>query len=736
MTTQSYLIGNLDCPGCASEVEAGVCQLAGVTSAEVDYFSGKLRLTGDVAFDVLRERIEALGKTIALPDEMPTVDTSNAPGGVRGFWDYLLTRHETVLALFGGATITATLIAEWLGMPATVANILYTIGMAVALWPIAASGLDGLRVSRQFNIDLLMSIAAVGAIAIGEYFEGALVIFLFATGEALERYTSQRTRNSIQSLITLTPRHALRLTGDREESVPVEQLHIGDRILVKPGANIPMDGRVLSGASTVNQAPITGESIPVAKSQDDDLFAGTINGEGTLTVEVTRRAADNTLQRIIAMVEEAQSKRAPSQRIIDRFANRYTPAVVIMAAAVAIVPPLLFGAPFFDPAPGAGEGHGWLYRALAMLVIACPCALVISTPVTIMNAIAHAARRGVLIKGGAFLEMLGQVRGIAFDKTGTLTVGKPVVTTYQAVDCQSDLSGTSPDRDGSCVRCADLLALAAAVERRTTHPLADAVVFAAQERGLAGVYQAADDVELLAGHGVRGQIDESMVTVGSHALFDAQFPHSDALCMDIHTLEKSGQTTMLLAKGGAVRGYIALTDEPRPTAQSVIADLNKLGLVTIMLSGDHAQAAEAVAQQIDVKDVRAGLLPAEKVDAVAELQEVYQHVAMVGDGVNDTPALAAASVGVAMGGAGSPQALETADVVLMADDLTQLPFAVRLSRRARRLIRQNVALSFCVKIGFLALALFGLTSLWFAILADVGMTLLVTFNGMRAGNVD
>ncbi len=726
MTTQIYHIGKMDCTGCAREVEAGVGRLDGVTSAEVDYFSGKLRLTGDVPFATLRERVEALGKTIAPPDAAVQPDEEPSRGGVRGFVEYLVARRETRLALIGGAIVLVTLVAGLLGLPRLATNGLYTLGMAVALGPILRSGLNGLRINRQFNINLLMSIAAVGAVAIGEYLEGATVIFLFAIGEALEGYTADRARHSIQSLMTLTPKTALRLTGPEnqsgEERVPVEALRVGDAILVKPGDNIPMDGRITSGASSVDQAPITGESVPVAKQAGDELFAGTINGEGTLTVEVTRLAADNTLQRIIQMVEEAQSRRAPSQRVIDRFASWYTPAVVVLAALVAVGPPLLFGQPFLDGA----SGHGWLYRALTMLVIACPCALVISTPVTVISAIARAARQGVLIKGGAHLETLGQIRAVAFDKTGTLTAGRPMVTAVQAVDCE---------KNDDCERCDDLLALATAIERRTSHPLADAVVRAAEARSLAGVYQPAQAVELLAGRGVRGRVADREITLGSHVLFDEAFPHAEALCADVRTLEASGQTTMLLAEDQQVRGYIALADVARPSAQRVIAELNDLGLSTVMLTGDHASAAASIAGEVGVTDVRAGLLPDEKVEAVEALRSRHEHVAMVGDGVNDTPALAAASVGVAMGGAGSPQALETADVVLMADDLTQLPFVVRLSRLARRLIQQNVALSFGVKLIFLALALLGLTSLWVAILADVGMALLVTLNGMRAGKM-
>ena len=490
-------------------------------------------------------------------------------------------------------------------------------------------------------------------------------------------------------------------------------------ILIKPGERLPADGVIAQGESGINQAPVTGESMPVNKRVGDDVFAGTINGSGALEVRVTKRTADNTINRIIRLVEEAQSVRAPSQRLVDQIARVYTPAVTVAALLVALLPPLLFNAPFYDLADGT---HGWLYRALSLLVIACPCALVISTPVTVISAIAAAARRGVLIKGGAHLEALATVRAFAFDKTGTLTTGKPVVMTARSADCATG---------EACSRCDDVLALANAVERRSTHPLARAVTEAAQDRGLDNVYAPAEAVESLAGRGVQGKIRGKLVTVGSHALFDAEHPHAEAFCDLVHKAEARGETTMLVSVGENVRGYIGVGDVTREETGSVIRQLSALGEKTIMLTGDNATVAQTVAQQVGVDDVRANLLPKDKLTAVQALLREYGSVAMVGDGINDTPALAAATVGIAMGGAGSAQALETADVALMGDDLTQLPFALGLARFARSLIRQNVGISFAIKLLFLTLALFGATSLWMAILADVGTSLLVTLNGMR-----
>ena len=721
-TLKIYTVKGMDCAGCAREVETGVTKLDGVKSARVDFASSTLHLEGDVAFDVLEARVRALGKTLVAPEsaaqDAPPATSTPARGGIVGFWDYLVARRETQVALIGGLLALVTLALSLMGLPENLSGLFYTAAMLITLAPIFKSGVNTLRINREFNINLLMSIAAIGAILIGEYLEGAIVIFLFAVGEALEGYTADRARESIRSLMALKPTQAVRLRDAHEETVHVSQLAVGDTILVKPGESIAMDGVVLSGTSGVNQAPITGESIPVAKAAGDEVFAGTLNGEGTLTLRVTCLAADNTLSRIIKLVEEAQSVRAPSQRLIDRFAHYYTPAVVVLAALVALVPPLVFNAPFYDTA----TEHGWLYRALSMLVIACPCALVISTPVTVISAIAAAARRGVLIKGGAHLEALGTLKAFAFDKTGTLTRGQPAVVSYRSVDCATG---------ESCILCDDVLALATAVERRTTHPLAQAVVRAAEQRRLDTRYAPAESVEMLAGRGARGIVNQQIVTVGSHSLFDAEFPHPASLCALVKDTETRGHTTMLLADGERVRGFVALADEARANSRRIISELNGLGLPTVMLTGDNAAVGQAVGAQVGVSEVHSGLLPQDKVQAVEKLVAAYGSVAMVGDGVNDTPALAAATVGIAMGGAGSPQALETADVALMADDLAQLPFTVRLARFARALIKQNVILSFGLKLAFLVLALFGLTSLWVAIFADVGMALLVTLNGMR-----
>lgn len=719
-----FHIGNMDCAHCAMEVEQGVAKLDGVHFVQVDFASAKMRLLGEVDESTLRQRVEALGKTLSAPPSAAQIAEQahaqlKARGGIWGFWDYVRGRHETQLALFGSALILLTLAAQlFLGLDETSAALPYSFAMLIALYPIAKSGVRSLWMAGSFNINLLMSIAALGALFINEHLEAATVIVLFALGEALEGYTAERARDSLRSLMALKPLKAWRMGSDEQLSeVAVEALQVGDRILVKPSEAIPMDGEVLAGMSAVNQAPITGESVPVYKEAGATVYAASINGEGALTVRVTHLAQDSTLARIIHLVEQAQTSKAPAQRLIDRFAQWYTPSVFVFALMLAFLPPLLWGAPFYDTA----SEHGWLYRALSLLVIACPCSLVISTPVTIISAITAAARRGVLIKGGVHLESLAQVRAFAFDKTGTLTQGKPEVRQYRAVEC---------DTRNACDKCEDVLALAASVEQYSTHPLAKAVVSYAHAQGLDGRYQA-QDVQQIAGSGIIGQVKGQTVTLGNHRLFDAEHPHPAQLCAEIEQAEQDGQTTLLVCDGERVRGFIGVADAPRASSAGVLADLHSLGIHSAMLTGDNDNVAHSIGARVGIQQVYAGLLPQDKARVLDELRQHYGYVGMVGDGVNDAPALALATVGVAMGGAGSAQALEAADVALMADDLSALPYAVRLARFARRLIQQNVLISFGLKALFVVLALEGSASLWLAVAADMGVSLLVTFNGMR-----
>ncbi len=728
MNQQTFIVKGMDCADCALKIEKGVRQVDGIASARVDFATGLLHIEGQASPQAVQRRVQALGYGLEerTPAGRAAQETPSSGGALAGFWRYLADRAETRLALAGGALLLLSALAQALGLAPGLVRGVQILALALAGYPVARSALAALWINRDFSINLLMTIAAIGAVIIGDTAESATLIFLFAISEALEGYTADRARRVLGEMSALSPSRAVRIAAGSEEIVPVEALRINDEILVRAGERIPMDGVILSGNSAVNQAPITGESLPVDKTPGDAVFAGTVNGGGALIVRVTRRVEDTTIQRIIRMIEQAQSVRAPTQRFIDRFAQVYTPLMVLIALLVATIPPLFFGQPFFN----SPAGVGWLYRALALLVIACPCALVISAPVTIISA---GARRGVLFKGGAFLEALAAIKIFAFDKTGTLTNGTPAVTAFRAVDCP-EISPAQPAAaiNGNCAHCNDVLALASALERRSAHPLAGSVVSAAAQLGLAERYPAALDVVALAGSGLQGTVNGKRATIGSHPLFEREHPHQETLCGWVEAAEGRGQTTMLVCDGDRVRGFIAVADTLRDGSQGVIAEIHALGKQTAMLTGDNPAAARAIAAQLGIDHVRAGLLPEDKVAAVRELGASFGRVAMVGDGINDTPALAASALGIAMGGAGSAQAMETADIVLMGGDLRQLPFAVRLSRFARRLIRQNVIISLGTKLVFILLAMAGLTSLWLAVLADVGVSLVVTLNGLRA----
>jgi len=698
-------LSGMDCADCALTLERGVGQLDGVLWVAVNFPAAKMRLEYDseaVSDEAIVGRIRALGYDVA---ERRREIGPPSPGGLRGFLAFVRGRRREMMTLLAGLLIILAFALETPGVTTTITHTIYAAAILVGGYYVARSGLTALWTTRSLDINFLMTVAAVGAMFIGEWEEGALVVFLFSLGETLESYTLDRARNAIRSLMDLAPPEATRLRNGLEERVPVESLQVGDIILVRPGERIPMDGVIVAGSSAVNQAPITGESVPVEKQPGDEVFAGTINGQGTLEVRVTRLAQDNTLSRIIHMVEEAQAQKAPSQRFVDLFARYYTPAVVGVAVLVATLPPLLLGVDFFT----------WLFRALVLLVIACPCALVISTPVSIVSAISNAARQGVLIKGGAYLEEAGSLQVVAFDKTGTLTEGRPSVTDVIPLDSLS---------------ADEVLRLAAAVESRSEHPLAQAIVREARHRGLD--FTPANDFRALTGRGASATLEGKTVWIGNRELFAGHVALPPAEVERLERLEGEGKTVMLLGDETGILGLIAVADRLRPEASEAVAGLREAGIrEMVMLTGDNERTARAIAASVGVDRVRAGLLPEEKVAAIQDLLAQHGKVAMVGDGVNDAPALAAATVGIAMGGAGTDQALETADIVLMADDLTKLPFAIQLSRRARRVIGQNIVFALLVKVAFLGLALAGWATLWMAVFADVGASLIVIFNGMR-----
>jgi Cd2+/Zn2+-exporting ATPase len=555
-------------------------------------------------------------------------------------------------------------------------------------------------------MNLLMTVAVCGAVVIGEWFEASTVSFLFALSLALESWSVGRARRAVATLMNLTPPTArlLRADGGEDEVAP-DGVSVGAHFLVRPGERIPLDGRVVRGASEVNQAPITGESIPIPKSDGQEVFAGTINGDGVLTIECTKPSGDTALAHIIRLVGEAQSRRAPSEQWVEKFARGYTPAVMVLALAVLVIPPLFFG----------GSWQDWFYRSLVLLVIACPCALVISTPVSIVAALTASARNGVLIKGGVYVEVPARLDAIALDKTGTLTEGRPKVVEVVP------LSGHDER---------ELLERASALEAHSTHPLAHAILAYAQERSV--VVRPADEYLIVQGRGAKGRICEQNYWLGSHRYLEELGQETEEVHQRLEALSAAGRTVVVIGNATHVCGFIALADTVRASARTTLMALRQAGVKHIvMLTGDNRGTAEAIARETGIDEVHADLLPADKVSAVEVLVAKYGRVAMVGDGVNDAPALGRATLGIAMGAAGSDAAIETADIALMSDDLSKLPWLVQHSRHTLTIIRQNIAFSLAIKSIFVVLTFAGISSLWGAIAADTGSSLLVIFNGLR-----
>jgi Cd2+/Zn2+-exporting ATPase len=624
-------------------------------------------------------------------------------------------RRDLWLTAGAGLTIVLAVIAGAMGYR-SVSAIASAVAIAATVQVPARRALRSLQ-ARALDINVLMIIAVAGALILGEFVEAASVLWLFNVAEALEARSLQRARTAIRSLMALAPATALVRRHGLEATVPIGEVVPGDVVVVRPGERVPVDGVVLDGDSTLDQSPVTGESWPVEKTQGDEVFAGSINGAGALDVAVQRRADDSTLARIIHMVEEAQGRRAPVQTFVDRFARRYTPAVALLALFVAIVPPLVLGG-LGGPAAFEGwsrEAGVWTYRALALLVVACPCALVISTPVAVVSALTAAARAGVLIKGGAALERLGAIRCVALDKTGTLTRGRVTVTDIFGVDGVSSHG---------------VLSVAAALESRSEHPIGRAIVEEARGAGL----QVAPGVGFRAfpGLGAEATVAEALAVVGSHRMFEERQLCTPSLHAQLDRLEGPGTMPVLVGHDGAPLGVIGLSDGIRDGGRSAVSALRAEGVEhVVLLTGDTRGNADAMLNAAGLDEAHAGLMPADKVRWVETLRARHGAVAMVGDGVNDAPALAAADVGVAMGVAGTGVALETADVALMADDLGKLSYALRLGRATRWNIRANVTLALGLKLAFVALAAFGLATLWMAILADTGASLLVTANSLR-----
>ena len=699
-----------ECPRCTRHAESvfrveGMCcgeeaailrrrltPIGGVEDVLPDIVGQRLHVKYDAALlstNVIVEAVAETGMRAWLEHEEPVASPSSSARGL------LVAVSAGALAV--GLALQFAGVAEPLAIAAFV-----TAAVTGGVFP-ARRAVQSIRI-RELDINVLMLVAVVGAMFLREWAEAGTVVFLFAIAQWLESRSMDRAREAISALMDLTPDEARIRHLGHEELVPVDEITIGTVMLIRPGEKIPLDGEILVGRSDVNQAPITGESLPTDKGPGDEVFAGTINGHGALEVTVSRRRRDTTLARIIHLVETAQAQRAPAQQFIDRFARYYTPGVIALAIIIATVPPVV-----------SGSFQDWFYRALVLLVVACPCALVISTPVSIVSALAGAARRGVLVKGGIHLERLAAVRVMAFDKTGTLTRASVRVTSV---------------RPTAGVTEAELLAAAAAVESRSEHPIAAAIVAEARARSLR--FEAAGNVRALPGLGAEGQVAGRSVLCGNVRLLGDRGLLDDTAREHSEQIAAAGASPIIVARDGRIIGVLAVADEVRDVAADTIELLHRQGISRVaMLTGDQEAAARSVAAQLGIDDVRAGLLPEEKVAAVQDLRRRYGPIAMVGDGVNDAPALAVADVGIAMGVIGSDAALETADVALMTDELPKLVYAVRLSRATVRNIHANVAVSLVLKAAFLALAVSGMATLWMAVIADTGTSLIVVANAMR-----
>jgi len=696
---EALSVDGMDCADCALVIEHSLGRLEGVLSARVNYAAGQVWVEYDTARvrrKAILRRIEHLGYRVIQSKEEP-------------WWQR--NREFLLVGLAGFFLVVAWVGEAFFYLPESVAISFYILAYIAAGYDVARHAIPALF-RLHFDTDVLMIFAAVGAAGLGEWAEGAFLLFLFGLGHAGEHYAMDRARRAIRTLADLAPKSARVRRGDQEMEVPVGDLHLGDIVLVRDGERIPADGCIVRGGSAVDQSPITGESLPVDKGPGDEVFAGTVNGNGSLELEVTKRAEDTMLSRVIQMVAEAQSHKSPTQRLTERFSRVLVPAVLVLASVVVVVPPVLGWTDWADS----------FFRGMVLLVAASPCALAIGTPASVLAGIAQAARNGVLIKGGVHLENLGALDALAFDKTGTITRGQPQVTDVIVTDDRLTADG--------------LLSLAAAVESHSSHPLAQAIVRAAEARGL--TTPDTGDMEAVSGRGVRSTFNGHPVFIGNCGLFeDEGILVSAQLQATVESLEREGKTTMLVY-GPTYDGYVgflgtmALADTPRDTAETALRELKSLGIrKTVMLTGDNRPVAAVIARRVGLTDYQADLLPEQKVDVIKSLIAEYGQVAMVGDGVNDAPAMAQATVGIATGGAGTDVALETADVALMADDLSKLPFAIGLGRATRKIIYQNLVIALGVIFLLIGLSITGVAGLSLAVVLHEGSTLVVVANALR-----
>lgn len=687
---KEYRLENLSCANCAMKFEKNIKSLPTVQEATVNFGASKVSIIGDVSVGDIEKAGAFDGIKVVPVKQRRKIEKTP-----------FFKRHENVVTMISFVFLIGGIIASFVyeeSHPAALS--LFVLSILIGGFELFKGGL--INLSRfYFDMKTLMTIAIIGAAIIGEWREGAVVVFLFAVSEALEAYSMNKARQSISELMDIAPPTATVRRSNELIELDTEFIQIGDVLVVKPGQKIAMDGIVLKGSSTVNQASITGESVPVVKKKGEEVFAGTLNEEGSLEIQVTKRVEDTTIAKIIHLVEEAQAEKAPSQRFVDKFAKYYTPAIIGIAFLVAIIPPLL-----------GADWQTWIYQGLAVLVVGCPCALVVSTPVAIVTAIGNAAKQGVLIKGGIHLEEIGRIEAIAFDKTGTLTKGYPEVTYVQAASEK------------------DFIRNIMSIEAYSQHPLAQAIVQYGAKEHIHPIE--VEEFQSITGKGAEAVINGIKWSVGSVTWIKTISSISEEVLQAVEKLQTEGNTVILATEEGNYRGFIAIADPIRSTSKKVLQSLKNNGIKhTVMLTGDDPKTANAIASRLGMTDVNAGLMPEQKLTAIQSLKEKYGAVAMVGDGVNDSPALAAANVGIAMGGAGTDAALETADIALMADDLEKLPYTIRLSRKALHIIKENIMFALGLKIIALLLIIPGWLTLWIAIFADMGATLLVVLNSLR-----
>ncbi|WP_245902237.1 heavy metal translocating P-type ATPase [Gracilibacillus dipsosauri] len=693
---RTYLVEGMDCGSCAQSIENHLNNIPAVNSASVSFSTGKMKVEHENSVADIVSEISKIGYHASLLEN--NTDSKQAMKSKGEFGSITISGIFIVMGFIGTHTV----------LPPFLTTIFYALAIVISGYKPVKSAYFAVK-SRSLDMNVLMSTAVIGAAMIGEWFEGATVVWLFALGTALQNLSMERTRKSIRGLMDLSPSEAWIKVGSELVKKPVDQVSIGEIIVVKPGDRIPLDGEMRQGETSVNQAPITGESIPIDKTVGDTVYAGTINESGSIEVKVTKLIEDTTISKIIHLVEEAQEQRAPTQAFIDKFASIYTPVVFAVALAVIVLPPLA----------GMGSWSEWVYKGLALLVVACPCALVISTPVAIVSAIGNAAKHGVLIKGGTFLEKAGALKAIAFDKTGTLTEGKPQV---------GGISAYTATRE-------ELLSIAYTLEDYSTHPIGRAIVHYAKENGIQT--KKGEQFKNIVGKGVQATIDGKVYYAGNTKLFEERNISLDSVKNELEEIQIQGKTVVIIGTETEIVGVISVADTIRKATINALNGLKNVGINhVVMLTGDNEGTAKRISKEANVSRYFAELMPEDKVDAIKQLQEEGYKVAMVGDGINDAPALATSDLGIAMGGAGTDTAMETADIVLMADNLEKLPHTIKLSRKALAIIKQNIWFSLIVKFIALVFIFPGWLTLWMAVLSDTGAAVLVILNALRLLRVE